>query len=218
MISKTDCQKDLGVFSSSDLKWDIHLKIAARKALNEFFMIKRNSPSLRFTTKIKLYKSIVLPTLTYGSNCWSATNVTNKKLLENVRKKVLIWVTNCSDFELNLKKFNILPLSLYLQFQDLLFMAKIFDGNYNCEINDFVCLRETTRELRLASKVEFEQGKPKRKICEQSFFYCTGCLINRLPSDLVIRHMDGLKSRLLCYFWKYFNERYKHHIPETWKL
>ena len=87
MISKTDCQKDLGVFISSDLKWDIHLKNAALKALNVFFLIKRNSPSLPFTIKINLYKSMVLPTLTYGSNCWSATNVTNMKLLENVQKR-----------------------------------------------------------------------------------------------------------------------------------
>ena len=86
MISKTDCQKDLDVFISSDLNRDIHLKNAARKALNVFFMIKSNPLSLSFTTKIKLYKSMVLPTLTYGSNCWSATNVTNMKLLENVLK------------------------------------------------------------------------------------------------------------------------------------
>ena len=218
LIDETDWHRDLGLLISNDLKWDIHLKYAAQNALKVFFMIKRSSPSLPIATKIKLYKSMILRTLIHSSNCWSISNVKNMKVVENVQKKVLEWVTNCSDYEWNLRKCNLLPLSLYLQIQDVLFMAKIINGNYNCEINDFVCLRDTTRELRSTSRLEFEHGKPNRKICEQSFFYRTGSLINRLPSDVFYGQFDGLKSRLLCYFWTYFNERYKHHITETWKL
>lgn len=97
-------------------------------------------------------------------------------------------------------------------------MAKVLNGNYNCEINDFVCLRDTARELRSTGDVEFEHGKPKRKICEQSYFYRTGSLINRIRNDVDIGKSEGLKNRLLGYFWNYFNEHYMHHIPETWKL
>ena len=215
-IRKTNVQKDLGLMISSDLKWDEHIKAAANKALKVFFMIKRNSPFLPTQTKIKLHKSMILPTLIYGSNCWS-TNVANMKVLENVQKKVLRWITSCSDYETNLKNCNLLPLSLYLQMQDLLFMSKILNGCYNCEINDYVRLRESPRELRATGRIEFEHGKPKKKICEQSFFYRTGALVNRLPRDVEFERADGLKTRLLHYFWDYFEKRYKHHITETWK-
>ena len=218
LIDETDWQRDLGLLISNDLKWDSHLKYAAQNALKVFFMIKRSSPSLPIATKIKLYKSMILRTFIHSSNCWSISNVKNMKVVENVQKKILEWVTNCSDYEWNLRKCNLLPLSLYLQIQDVLFMAKIINGNYNCEINDFVCLRDTARELRSNSRLEFEHGKPNRKICEQSFFYRTGSLINRLPSDVFYGQFDGLKSRLLCYFWTYFNGRYKHNIAETWQL
>ena len=73
------------------------------------------------------------------------------------------------------------------------------------EIIDFMCLRETTRELRSTGKVEFDHGKPKRKLCEQSF-YRTGSLINRLPSDLDIRQGQGhfitshLGDKIFCPF------------------
>ena len=83
MIAKTGCQKDLGVVIPSDLKWDVHLENAARKPFKVLFMIKTKFLSFPFATKIKLNKSIHLPTLIYGSNYsdlqLSATNVTNLK-------------------------------------------------------------------------------------------------------------------------------------------
>ena len=85
MIAKTEYQKNLGVFISSDPKLDIHLKNAARKALNVFFITKRNFSSLPSSTEIELYKSIILPTMMYGSNCGSATSITDVELLENVQ-------------------------------------------------------------------------------------------------------------------------------------
>ena len=64
MIAKTGPQKDLGVLISSDLNWEIQSKNEARKTLNVFFMIKRNSPSLLLLLKSK---SMIWPTLFYNS-------------------------------------------------------------------------------------------------------------------------------------------------------
>ena len=63
--------------------------------------------------------------------------------------------------------------------------------------------------------MELQHGKPEGKKCEQSFFVRTGNLINRFPNDVDFGQIDGLNSRLLCYFWRYSDERYMHHFPET---
>ena len=69
LIKKVHIQKGLGVYVTSDLKWDIHIKKSANKALGVLFMLKRSSPRLTPSAKLNLYKSMVLSGLLYGSVC-----------------------------------------------------------------------------------------------------------------------------------------------------
>ena len=96
-------------------------KKSASKALGVLFMLKRSSPRLTPSVKLNLYKSMVLPVLLYGSVCWFA-NITNTKVLESFRKNSLKWINNTSNnnYKEILYFSSILPLSLYLQLQDLL--------------------------------------------------------------------------------------------------
>ena len=96
LMEKVHIQKDLGVYVTRDLKWDIHIKKSANKALGVLFTLKRSSPHLTSSVKLNLYKSMVLPVLLYGSVCWFA-NVTNIKVLESVQKKSLKWIKNTSN-------------------------------------------------------------------------------------------------------------------------
>ena len=100
------------------------------------------------------------------------------------KRKVLQWDTDCRDYDMNLRRCNILPLSLYLEVQFLFLEPKTLNENcYNCEIIDFICSRETEEAPKSTGYLEFQHGKPKTN-CEQSFFYRTGNLINRLPNDM----------------------------------
>ena len=65
---------------------------------------------------------MVVRTLIYGSVCLF-NNVTNTKSLENVQKYCTKWISNdrTSNYQQLLLKWRILPLSLYLQLQDILF-------------------------------------------------------------------------------------------------
>ena len=96
VISKTDCQKDIDAFIPDELK-SCSFKKPARLAFNVFSMISRKSPSQTFATEIKLYMSMMLPTLMYCSVCWGAT-------IESVGKRPetgLVWVTNSSYYDWN---------------------------------------------------------------------------------------------------------------------
>ena len=57
LIEKVHIQKDLGVYITSDLKWDNHTKMCASKVLGVLFMLKTSSPRLTPSAKLNLYKS-----------------------------------------------------------------------------------------------------------------------------------------------------------------
>ena len=90
-IKEIDIKRDLGLTISSDLNWSIHINNACKKANRVFFMIKRNTNNLSRTAKLNLYKSMVVPNLTYAKPCYGLSNyVTNE--LETFQKRVVKWI------------------------------------------------------------------------------------------------------------------------------
>ena len=61
VIQKKLTQSDLGLIHSSDLKWDQLIEKACKKAIKVFFMNKRNVSNIYWTTKLNLYKSMIVP-------------------------------------------------------------------------------------------------------------------------------------------------------------
>ena len=54
-------------------------------------MIKRSTNNLSRTAKLNLYKSIVVPNLTYANPCYGLSKyVTNE--LETIQKRIVKWV------------------------------------------------------------------------------------------------------------------------------
>ena len=70
VIEKELTQSDLGLILSSDLKWDQHIEKAFKNAIDVFFMIERNVSNIYWTTKLNLYKSMIVPILVYGGPCY----------------------------------------------------------------------------------------------------------------------------------------------------
>ena len=216
-IEKKSLQKDLGVAISDDLKWNEHTKKAATKARNVLWMVKRSSPMLPTAAKLNIYKSMIIRTLIYGSNTWNP-NIQCCKTLEKIQKESLKWVNGDRNYPESLKKCKILPLTLYLQLQDLLTMSKCLNGHYDYNFNDFICLRDSDRSLRSNDYLRFDNKRPNKKVCRDSFFYRTGALVNRLPKTVNFKNPEGLKRRLLGYFWWYFNNKYNEIVSNTWRI
>ena len=84
-------------------------------------MTKRNSANLSMISKVNLYKTMILPIVTYASQCWYATSTSLRKL-EALQKRVVEWITFDDDHRRGLISTN---LSLYLQLLDLMILPKI---------------------------------------------------------------------------------------------
>ena len=70
-LIKTDVCTDLGLVINSNLKWNNHLNTRLSKAHKVYQMVRKNSASNTSTqSKRLIYKSMVILSLLFGSECW----------------------------------------------------------------------------------------------------------------------------------------------------
>ena len=208
-INKIDVQKDPVLTISSDLNWNIHIDNACKKANRVFFMIKRNTNNLSRTAKLNLYKSMVVPVLTYANPCYGLSKyVTNE--LETIQKRVVKWIfPGTLAYNEKIAQLQILPLPMYIQINNNLLLSKIGFGRYDDKHVNVPILTESSRG------VMFQLKRPKCLKAEQNFFYQTCRLVKTLKID--VRADCGLKQLLLRKFWLKFGE-YNEVDKCTWKI
>ena len=125
---------------------------------------------------------MILPILIYSSNVWYPI-VQCCKTLEKIQEESLRWINGDRNYLNNTKKNTKILSSSYTlpptpRSTDNVKMVK---RHYDYNFNDYICLRDSDRLLRSSDCLRFDNKKPKKKICRDSFFYRTGALINRLP-------------------------------------
>ena len=169
-IPKHIVQKDLDLLISRDLKWADHIRAACNKAIGFLGLLKRRSPLLTMSVKMNIFKSKIILVLIYGGSCWYANN-DNLKSLKNVQKWALKWV--CSDRNSTNKalllKTGILPLSLYMQLQDLLTLSKWITWYFDINFNPYLCLRICTRDIRSSHDVRFDHQNHVKAKASRAF-------------------------------------------------
>ena len=133
-LNISSSQKDPGVMISRDLKWDLHVETRCRKATQCFFLLQRClSQTVSLLCKLNAYRAYLVPILTYASPVWYV-NCGNCVRLEVFQKRAMRWIDvsviggefSHKDIYRHLK---LLPLSLYLELHDILFLQQIIQAN-----------------------------------------------------------------------------------------
>ena len=87
-VIETECERDLGVYVSSDLKSSKHVKAISGKANGVLSRLKR-AVTYRNETFIDLYKVYVRPILEANSVAWNPDMEMDIKRLESVQRRAL---------------------------------------------------------------------------------------------------------------------------------
>ena len=127
ILKPAEYMKDLGVFISPDLTWNKLIDEKLKKAVQTLYFVKRNTSfQTNSLAKLCLYKSIILPIITYASPCLLLSKQSQAEI-EVFQKRVLKWVLADykSPYRVLLEKSELLPLSLFLQVLDLLHLSKL---------------------------------------------------------------------------------------------
>ena len=101
----------------------------------------------------------------YASDVWYPSKF-ESKALARVQKTATKWIgSSWDDYKTRLTQLNILPISMYMQLHDLLFLLSVINGNYN--INSLTIINFKSTQTRKSK--EFEVRKHKLRKCEKNF-------------------------------------------------
>ncbi|KAK2712666.1 hypothetical protein QYM36_011374 [Artemia franciscana] len=88
-LTKSTCEKDLGVILSLDLKPEKHIGLVVRKASNTLWLLSQSLRYLDNHSKISAYTSYVRPQLEYATVIWSPYLKKDIDRIERVQKRLV---------------------------------------------------------------------------------------------------------------------------------
>ena len=159
-IDRADSVSDLGIIFSPTLSFAEHAQVTISKSFKLLGFISRVTSDFRSPDSILyLYKSLILPHLTYGSIIWSPQLQYLSKSLERVQHRLvrlLALKSGCPmpyvdhDYSPLMSRFNLLPLQLMHKYHDLLFTYKVLHGyTLSREVSDLFTMRTPQYQLRV---------------------------------------------------------------------
>ena len=86
-LEDSECERDLGIFVSSDLKWNIHVSNIASKANKVLGMLVKNFTCRDVDLWKQLYISLVRPHLEFASSVWNPYRQGDISILEKVQRR-----------------------------------------------------------------------------------------------------------------------------------
>ena len=165
-------EKHLGIMISNDLIWTAQTERKCEKTMKAFFTIKRNiANGTPWTTRKNLYRSYIVPILSYVSVLWKPSK-TELKSIESIQMKARNWIlgTGQLEYKERLGRINLLPLALYHEMHVLLLFSQTVLNTFDLEWQKFV---------------QLEKGKTRIK--EIGVFKIRKCFKQKLASDFWMR-------------------------------
>ena len=210
LITSSTCIKDLGVFIDKDLKFEEHINHILASSSKTLGFITRSTRDFRNPQSfITLFKTLVLPTLTYSSIVWKPHTVTLSNRLESIQRKFLRSLafksgSPMSFFDHNYtsisERFHIPTINSLFDSTDTLLTFKIRNARISCrQLLDLFTFRNFSYSLRCPRILD------ERSINRHKFNCPVHRLIrswNSLPAS--IRSLDSFvqfknKIKLHCY-------------------
>ena len=215
-------QKDLGVIVTDDLSWSCHYNKICKKAYLSLHLIKRALPaSASVLLKKQLFISLVRSHFSYCSQLWKPLHVKDILSLERVQRRATKFILNdyVSDYKTRLRRLSFLPLSLWLDLRDVMFLVKCLqsksdDSNFN--IFDYIKFcSSVTRSSGVKLAIKYARTSTYRHF----YFNRIVHIYNAICS--VITLSDSyytIQCKVTDYLWSYFNSHFNPHNTCTFHL
>ena len=187
-----------------DLNWSAHASRRLKKAYNVLFSLRRNiAYNVKPNTKLSLYKSLVLPIVTYGLVCAKQSKAT-MNALERLQKKAVKWIMGNKQtcYANSLRLLNILPLLLFFS---------LTRGNLANILN-----LHTNVTCSARRPMNYQMKIPRTERSRSEFFFRNCQIVNKVNNCFDIGNGSGLKDRLLCDMWRHFNNQFDGDNSCTW--
>ena len=183
--------------------------------MRSFFQIKRSLSSIcNQATKLNAYIGYVVQVATHASQAWMPSR-TNMLDLEKVQKLATKWIL-CSNesYKERLTNLKLLPLCLYIELHDLLYLLAIMRGDYDTTIDLQEKPPETTRQ---DTRGEFKIAKSRLQKTDDNFFRRTKSLYN-LVIKVYKDYGQYLNKQTLLKIYNFFEKSFAENNKCTWRI
>ena len=198
VLRKTEVEKDLGVYTSSNLKSSVQCKESVRKAQAVLGLIRRNFKRIDKEDFKTLYNSYIRPHLEYSIQAWSPSLKKDIQSLERVQHRATKMVKGLSKVPYE-KRLKILGLSTLEQRRlrgDLIETYKILTGKERVNPEIFFTQAVTTGRLR-GHHLKLFVPRCRTNVRKQFFSVRVVSQWNGLPATVVeAESVNSFKNRL----------------------
>ena len=95
ILESTDCERDLGVLTSSTLTWSQQVDYLCNKATKMLGYVRRSTLNFNDTiVRRRLYLCLVRSQLCYGSQIWAPQSVALVKRMESLQRRATKYILN----------------------------------------------------------------------------------------------------------------------------
>ena len=190
LLNSSDCEKDLGVIISNDLKPRKHIISTAKKASQRLGMLRRSFTCIDKEIFCLVYKPMVRSILEYCHQIWSPYLKKDIEVLERVQRratKMVIGTSNMS-YEERLKYLGLFSLEHRRTRGDMILVYKILNGLIKTG-DGILKMKDYSAGLRGHDmKLEYHFS-PKTEIGRNSFGNRVVIPWNKLPKMLSTAQM-----------------------------
>ena len=204
ILTKTDCEKDLGVYVDDKLSFTEHITNQVKKARCAAGVINRNIENKKPIVMIPLYKSMVRHNLEYGNVIWSPYIKKHINLIESVQRHYTKKIFGCGklSYEERLRALKLPSLSYRRMRGDLIEVYKIIHNIYDPKTTSklFTKIPDTsiTRKHNSLNLTKFRANKNPYK-----FFFTNRInnIWNKLPNHIVnAKNLNIFKNKIDAHF------------------
>ena len=209
---------DLGVLVSHKLSWSSHIASICQSAYQSLNFLRRSlQNSACVELRKQLYFALVRSKLSYCSQLWRPHLLADISTIERVQRRASKFILHdySSNYKDRLIKLNLLPLSYWLELQDILFLIKsIQQPSDNLNIFDYITF--VTSPTRLGSSLKLKVNFCRSTTTRHFYFNRVVRLWNGLPHVNPLDPYTQLKHKLNVFFWNHFVLHFNPDHPCTY--
>lgn len=157
IVHLAQSQRDLGIITTVNHTWADHYNHICSKAYRSLNLIRRtistNSP---VNLKKQLYLSLVRSHLCYCSQIWRPNLIKDITNIERIQRKATKFILNdyTSDYKSRLEALQMLPLTLWFELQDIMFLVKCLqDQTDTLNINKYITFAASNTRAGSSNKL-----------------------------------------------------------------
>jgi hypothetical protein len=185
-IPVRDCERDLGVIISSNMKFSTHCATIAKSAERVLWCIRRAFQYISKDVFLRLYKSLIRPRLEYASSVWCPHYLRDIEIIERVQRRATKLFRPVKDlpYESRLRELGLQTLKTRRFRCDLIFVYKLCHDLVDLPLERFFDW-PTDHRLRGHSLKLRARMTPKLDPVRFSFAYRVVDVWNSLPESVV---------------------------------